>query len=136
MTQVVLRLRTYVPHWEPAPHDVKERVRQYAAQVMPGKDLSRLAAIELVTEEVSREKMRSLYASSDAFVLASRGEGWGLPVMEAMAMEKPALVTNYSGPTEMMTDENSYPIGWTGGGMHSTLSFRAVQAIVTVICVS
>ena len=46
--------------------------------------------------------MRGLYAASDAFVLPSRGEGWGLPVMEAMAMAKPVLVTNYSGPTALM----------------------------------
>lgn len=28
----------------------------------------------------------SLYAAADCFVLASHGEGWGLPLMEAMAM--------------------------------------------------
>eukprot|EP01052_Picozoa_sp_SAG31_P022704 SAG31_NODE_1820_length_7198_cov_3.163122_5_plen_133_part_00 len=112
----MLRLRTYVPHWEPPPHDVNVRVRQYAAKVMAGAELTNLAAVEIVTEEVSREQMRNLYASSDAFVLPSRGEGWGLPVMEAMAMGKPVLVTNYSGPAEMMSSENSYPIGWAGGG--------------------
>jgi hypothetical protein len=26
-----------------------------------------------------------------------RGEGWGLPIAEAMALEVPVIVTNYSG---------------------------------------
>jgi glycosyltransferase involved in cell wall biosynthesis len=30
--------------------------------------------------------MPRLYASCDAFVLPTRGEGWGLPLLEAMTM--------------------------------------------------
>lgn len=30
--------------------------------------------------------MPQLYKACDAFVLPTRGEGWGLPVMEAMSM--------------------------------------------------
>jgi glycosyltransferase involved in cell wall biosynthesis len=32
----------------------------------------------------SRNEVKDLLSSSDAFALASRGEGWGLPVAEAM----------------------------------------------------
>lgn len=64
---------------------------------------------------LSRPQVRLLYAIGDAFVLPTRGEGWGLPIAEAMSMQLPVLVTNYSGPTAYLTADNSYPLeveGW------------------------
>uniref|UniRef100_A0A7S0GA45 Glycosyl transferase family 1 domain-containing protein n=1 Tax=Proboscia inermis TaxID=420281 RepID=A0A7S0GA45_9STRA len=49
-----------------------------------------------------------LYNIADAFVLPSRGEGWGRPYIEAMAMGLPVIATNWSGPTEFVTPENGY----------------------------
>ncbi|XP_024518117.1 uncharacterized protein LOC112341740 [Selaginella moellendorffii] len=49
-----------------------------------------------------------LYKAASAFVLPSRGEGWGRPHVEAMAMELPVIATNWSGSTEFMTPDNSY----------------------------
>lgn len=49
-----------------------------------------------------------LYNSVDAFVLPSRGEGWGRPYMEAMAMGLPVIATNWSGPTEFVNEQNGY----------------------------
>lgn len=38
-----------------------------------------------------------VYNGLDVFVLPTGGEGWGLPILEAMACGIPTLVTNYSG---------------------------------------
>ena len=54
-----------------------------------------------------------LYRAADAFVLASHGEGWGRPWMEAMAMGLPAIATRWSGNLEFMDDDNSYLVGYT-----------------------
>lgn len=53
--------------------------------------------------------MARLYNSCNAFVSASKAEGWGLPLMEAMACGLPVIATFYSGPTEYLTEQNSYP---------------------------
>lgn len=50
------------------------------------------------------------YKSMDAVVIPSRGEGWGRPHVEAMSMELPLIATYWSGPTEFMTQNNSYPL--------------------------
>lgn len=52
----------------------------------------------------------SLYAAADSFVLPSRGEGWGRPQAEAMAMGLPTILTDWSGMTEYINDEVAYPI--------------------------
>ena len=59
---------------------------------------------------VAPRDLPSLYAGADAFVLPSRGEGWGLPYIEAMAMGIPAIGTNWSGNLDFMTPGNSFLI--------------------------
>jgi len=52
--------------------------------------------------------MVKLYNSCDAFVLPSRAEGWGLPVIEAMACAKPVIVTGYSAYLDFVNQQNGY----------------------------
>ncbi|KAH8502024.1 hypothetical protein H0E87_016694 [Populus deltoides] len=37
-------------------------------------------------------------------------KGGGRPLVEAMSMSLPVIATNWSGPTEYLTEENSYPL--------------------------
>ncbi|MGA0332818.1 MAG: glycosyltransferase [Kiritimatiellia bacterium] len=64
----------------------------------------------LQSSSVAHEQMGALYRGADCFVLATHGEGWGMPIMEAMACGLPAVATNWSGQTMFMTEENSYPV--------------------------
>ncbi len=43
-----------------------------------------------------------LYASADAFVLPTRGEGWGRPFMEALACGCPVIATRWSGQLDFL----------------------------------
>src|SRR5580704_5960620 len=45
-----------------------------------------------------------MYASADAFVLPTRGEGWGRPFMEALACECPVIATRWSGQMDFLHD--------------------------------
>ena len=55
--------------------------------------------------------MPGLFASADAFVLPSRGEGWGRPVHEAMLMELPVVTTTGSALEFLLPDERfGYPV--------------------------
>jgi glycosyltransferase involved in cell wall biosynthesis len=66
--------------------------------------------ILFMDELIPYMKLPALYNTVDCFVLPSHGEGWGLPLMEAMAMEVPTIGTNWSGNTEFMNEKNSYLI--------------------------
>ena len=71
---------------------------------------SRLAQIRALGGWSDTTDVARLYAAADAFVLVSRGEGWGRPLAEAMAMGKPTIGTNFGGNTEFMRADNSYLI--------------------------
>lgn len=61
-----------------------------------------------VNERIPADQLGRLYRSADCFVLATRGEGWGMPILEAMACGLPVIATGWSGQTEFLTDENAY----------------------------
>lgn len=75
-----------------------------------GKPLSELPRLHVLPPQIPQAELPSLYKTATAFVLPSRGEGWGRPHVEAMAMELPIIATFWSGTTEYMTQENSYPL--------------------------
>lgn len=68
------------------------------------------APIYVIDTHVPQIDLPQMYKAADAFVLPSRGEGWGRPLVEAMAMSLPVIATNWSGPIEYLTEENSYPL--------------------------
>lgn len=51
-----------------------------------------------------------LYRSADCFVLPTRGEGWGMPILEAMACGLPVIATHWSSQTDFMNETNSLPL--------------------------
>src|SRR5438067_7265632 len=66
------------------------------------------APVVLVDRLMGAAEMPSLYASADAYVMASRGEGWGRPYMEAMAMGLPTIGSRWSGNLMFMHDANAW----------------------------
>lgn len=53
-----------------------------------------------VGKGVTDSVLNEIYNSFDVFTLPTGGEGWGLPILEAMAAGLPVLVTDYSAHTD------------------------------------
>jgi glycosyltransferase involved in cell wall biosynthesis len=64
----------------------------------------------LVTETLTDDEMTSLTDVCDAFISLAMAEGFGLGPAEAMSLGKPVIVTNWSGPVDYLTPQNSFPI--------------------------
>eukprot|EP00877_Chromochloris_zofingiensis_P000172 jgi/Chrzof1/10155/Cz04g31010.t1 len=90
-----------------------------------GSDITRLPRVYVYSGYISDTAYPSILASADCVVLPTRGEGWGRPQMEAMAMGRPLITTNWSGPTAYINDDVAYPLRVDGvssaeADMHST----------------
>ena len=58
----------------------------------------------------NEEEMGRLYRAADCYVFPTRGEGWNMTVMEAMATGIPVITTNWSAHLDFMNDSNGYLI--------------------------
>lgn len=116
---VVLKLRTYKPGWEIGDPNLMAQITDAAKTFLkvsaPDRLFADLPRVEWIEKLVTQHELRNLYASSSAFVLPTRGEGWGLPVVEAMAVGLPVICTNASGPTAYLTKENSFELQFSHG---------------------
>lgn len=61
----------------------------------------------IITDYLSTADIYSITAASDCYISLHRGEGFGLGIAEAMSLGIPAIVTNYSAPTEFCNSDNS-----------------------------
>ena len=62
---------------------------------------------------LSRSEYTELMCAGDAFVLATRAEGFCRPCAEAMAWGTPAIVTGWGGHRHFMTANNSVLLDFT-----------------------
>jgi glycosyltransferase involved in cell wall biosynthesis len=68
----------------------------------------------LINREFPYYQMGCLYRSADCFVSAGRGEGWDMPLMEAMACGVPAIATDWGGHKEFIHAGIAYPLAIKG----------------------
>lgn len=68
--------------------------------------------IHLITGKLTDEEERALYAMAHVYVQPSRGEGFGLRPLQAMAQGCPTIATNAHGHAAY-GDLITYPLGWT-----------------------
>jgi glycosyltransferase involved in cell wall biosynthesis/Tfp pilus assembly protein PilF len=68
----------------------------------------RAPEILYLNEDLPPEALPALYTACDALVHPYRGEGFGLPVLEAMACGLPVIVTGGGATDDFATDELAY----------------------------
>ena len=106
-------VKTYFSHAEDGDKYIQDRITEIRNKV--GKDLKNKAQprILLLLDMLKPDELPKFYNSIDCYVSPSKGEGWGLPMSEAMACELPVIATGWGGNMEFMTKENSYLLPYT-----------------------
>ena len=105
--EAVLYIRTDPYHSD---SNFREQMERFAREELNLDKASDLDHIVILDKELPLAELPRLYKGADAFVLPSRGEGWGRPHIESMAMGVPTIATNWSGNTEFMLPDNSFLI--------------------------
>jgi FkbM family methyltransferase len=67
-------------------------------------------ALEYLDVNLTDEQMAALYAACDCPALPYRGEGFGMPIAEAMACGLPVIVTDYGAALDFCDESNAYLI--------------------------
>jgi len=69
--------------------------------------------VEYINAIYSKKQMLDLLGMSDCAVFPCRGEGFSLAPLECMATGLPTIVTNWSGPADYTTKEDTLQLGYT-----------------------
>jgi len=103
-----------------ASDDVCLAIKGQAGEVYRGNELDEVIRqirqnpeapeIEYRVETLSEPQLAALYRSCDAFVLPYRGEGFGLPIAEAMASGLPVIVTGRGAAMDFVREDWAYLI--------------------------
>lgn len=98
--------------WEGPPHRGIEKAMKATAESLET-TVEELPKVHIIDARLRTRDMPFLYAAMDAFVLPTHGEGWGLPILEALLMEVPLIVTDWGGSTEFAGGPGfpGFPIG-------------------------
>ncbi|MFA6335625.1 MAG: glycosyltransferase [Bacteroidales bacterium] len=81
------------------------------------------AKVYVKEQEIPEYQLPSLYTMADCLVFPTRGEGWGLPLFEALACGIPVITTAYGAPNEILRDHKGKPLP----GVHF-LEYKEVMA--------
>lgn len=68
------------------------------------------AKIVYLNQDMTEAEIAGLYAACDCLVHPYRGEGYGLPIAEAMACGKPTIVTDFGAALDFANASNAYLI--------------------------
>lgn len=105
---VTLLLRTYPmkrPGVDVPQADIDRQINTFLGKL--GTSRKRVAPIVVLHDPIADADMPRLYATATAYVSPTRGEGWGRPMLEAMATGLPVIATRWSAHLEFMHDDNS-----------------------------
>lgn len=80
--------------------------------IPPYRRLIKDPRIELFSKYLQHDELLEFLRRMDAFVLPSRGEGFGLSALEAMSTGLPLIATNWSGPVEYLDPADSFPLSY------------------------
>jgi hypothetical protein len=82
--------------------------------------------ILFIGDIISNNRLPNLYNSADCFILLTRGEGFGLPMAEAMACGKPCILPNNSSYLDFVNNENGYLVDTKGSEKYNSLHKASV----------
>lgn len=73
--------------------------------------------IFLIDSFISPEQIYALHEYADCYVSPHHGEGWGMPIHDAIFAKKHLIVTKYGGITEFLDESNANIINHTMGSV-------------------
>jgi glycosyltransferase involved in cell wall biosynthesis len=89
------------------PHNTIAQYVQDVSAAHPGAPPMRVMAASLPKDELA-----ALIKSASVFAAPSRGEGFGLPLAEALLLDVPVVTTNYSGQTDFCTPDTAWLVDY------------------------
>lgn len=123
-----LLIKTYFRNFS---YTNKKMIRNRVAMLRDSVEGGDNPPIFLYLDLMDRQQVQRIHATGDCFVLAHRGEGWGLPQVEASLAGNPIISTGYGGANEYYDSTNArllpYQMVPLKGMSHNTRFYSSDQ---------
>lgn len=108
---VLLVLKTYINMVDRS-NDLKI-VKQFIERIRQGCNIpvQKFPPVLPIIQTTSDDEINSLHVRGDAYVCSSRGEGWGIPVFDALCHGKTVISHKFGGLEGFVSDDNSLVYG-------------------------
>ena len=115
--EVCLILKTYVNKTMTGTseiHHIRNEVQNYISKIIHyGKAVEPKCKILILNDILNKRQINSIYKASDVYITCTRGEGFGLPISEAINFEKPVVVPSIGGHLDFIECNNNFFIDST-----------------------
>ena len=91
-------------------HRFEEKKTRFLGKV---KALGLTERVIVIEDPLSRNGFMTLLNAMDCYISLHRGEGLGLGILEALALNKPVIATNYGGNTEYMNNPLAFGVPYS-----------------------
>lgn len=109
---VRLVLKTYMTRVEVG-IDQQKKLKEDIDELKRSLNLDRdYPPVYLITDKLTTDSLHKMHEDCDCYVLLDRGEGFGLPFMDAAAAGNPIIATDFGGSRQLLNQENSYCVSW------------------------
>lgn len=106
----------------------RRMIREQVQLIKKRLGLSHYAPVFLYLDLMDRDQVMRLHVTGDAYVSAHRGEGWGVPQVEAALSAHPVISTAYGGCHEYYDEMLLVPFTFTKvRGMHHSSWYNSDQ---------
>jgi len=107
--KVMLVIKTYWSGNKKMENQIRINILNYKKRLgIKGKT----APLFLITDTLGKKEIRGLYTLGDAFVLPTRGEGVGLPFIEALSSGIPVIATGWGGQMDFLNKGNAFLVDY------------------------
>jgi len=114
--EVLLVLKTYIGMSGRNNQQELDTVKQFIARVKQGCRIpTQLPPVWPIVQTFSDDEIHGLHRAGDAYVCSSRGEGWGIPVFDALGHGSTVISHNHGGLEGFVSDNVALVYGGSMG---------------------
>jgi glycosyltransferase involved in cell wall biosynthesis len=107
---LALKVRVYP---EASGYATREKMRRFIDSIKDKLKKEKYPLLYVFYDRIEEEEFPDFLNSCDAYVAPSRGEGFCLPILEAMSLGKTIIATGFGGQMDYLTGENAYLINYS-----------------------
>jgi glycosyltransferase involved in cell wall biosynthesis len=89
---------------------IEHNIQEYKSSLGIYNNINQYKKEKIITQHLTEDELENLHYNSDCFMISSYGEAWCRPALDAMGFGKTPIVTDNTGITDFINNNNGWVI--------------------------